>query len=133
MTFRFGCACGLVLASFAAIGCSSDDAPADKTPTSPPTVRIVKPAPGQVFAPSDVIPLEGSGVDSVEGDIGKLADRDTRMIWKGGFEGREVNPAGEGPADDLQPLMQTGTFVIRFEVTNKAGQTGSAQITIAIR
>jgi hypothetical protein len=116
--------------TLATLSCSSD-APA--TSSSPPTVKIVRPKDGQSFKPSDTITLEGTGVDDVEGDIAKAPDVDTRMIWKGGFGGRAVDPAGEGPTDSIGPLDAGGTFTIRFEVTNKSGQTGSDQISIKVQ
>ena len=110
---------------------SSDDASARA-----PKVTIISPKPNQQFSTTDKIPLEGTGIDPVDGDIGKAADAPQRMIW-GFVETHGVNPAGEGPSDAVgagtDHPVDAGTYQIRFSVTNTSGVTGTADVTIVVR
>jgi hypothetical protein len=127
---------GLVLAG-ALFACSSDGTnPGPAADGGAPTARIVRPAEGQVFKPSDTIVLEGTGSDPIDGDIAKAVDADKRMIWNLGADDRSVNPAGEGPTDEIGAgtdiPVAPGTYLVRFDVTNTRGQTVSARVTIRV-
>jgi hypothetical protein len=101
-----------------------------------PTVAIVRPTPNQAFKTTDTITLEGTGIDAQEGDIGQALDAKERMIWSISPDGFSFNPAGEGPSDSIgqgtDHPTQPGTFIVRFDVTSKTGQTSSAKVTITV-
>src|SRR5690349_13153910 len=85
-------------------GSESDTGPSDARSTADAgafTVKITRPTPGEEFSATDRITLAGTATDPIEGDIGKAADAKQRMIWMFGIDDRSVNPAGEGPTDDI--------------------------------
>jgi hypothetical protein len=137
-------ACGLL-----SVGCSSEStnpassasaevaAGSDTDTGAQPTVTILRPTPNQEFKTTDRITLEGTGIDPVEGDIGKAVDATARMIWGINIPDRTVNPAGEGPTDSIgagtDHPIEPGTYFVHFDVTNKRGQTGSAKVLIVVK
>jgi hypothetical protein len=139
---RFGIApfAGLVCATL--LACSSSNPPADSnadagsSEDAPPTVTIVRPTPNQAFKTTETITLEGTGIDAVEGDIGKAIDAKERMLWKISADNVSFNPAGEGPSDSIgqgtDHPTTPGTYTVRFDVATLRGQTGTAKVTIKI-
>ena len=94
------------------------------------TVKILKPTNGQKFTTMEKVPFSGTGSDPVEGAI---SDK-TRMIWNIGNLAdpvKGVNPDGEGPEDTGGPYP-AGTYILRFDVSNKACVTAAASVTVTI-
>ena len=89
--------------------------------------KIVSPTNGQRFTSKDVIPVHGVGSDPSEGTI----TDPTRMIWYVGDAIKGPAPDGEGPDDKVGPYP-AGTYVIRFDVSNRACVTAADSVSITI-
>lgn len=90
-------------------------------------VKINSPTDGQKFTTTDRITFRGTGSAPDEPTI---TDKE-RMIWNIGDAVKGVNPDGEGPEDTAGPYP-AGTYLLRFDVSNKACVTGADQVTIIV-
>lgn len=94
------------------------------------TAKILTPANGQKFTTMEKVPFSGTGSDPVEGAI---SDK-TRMIWNIGNLAdpvKGISPDGEGPEDTGGPYP-AGTYIIRFDVSNKACMTAADSVTVTV-
>ena len=91
------------------------------------TAKILKPANGQKFTTKERVSFQGTGSDPTEGAISDP----TRTIWNIGDAVKGVNPDGEGLEDTAGPYA-AGTYLVRFDVSNKACQTAAASVTITV-
>lgn len=91
------------------------------------TAKISKPTNGQKFTTKDRVTFQGTGSDPTEGAISDP----TRTIWNIGDAVKGVNPDGEGLEDTAGPYA-AGTYLVRFDVSNKACQTAAATVTITV-
>jgi hypothetical protein len=89
--------------------------------------KILSPTNGQKFTTTDRVTFRGTGTDPTEGNI---TDK-TRMIWNIGDAVKGINPDGEGPEDTAGPYA-AGTYVLRFDVSNKACVTAADSITLVV-
>jgi len=93
-------------------------------------VKILKPTNGQKFTTMEKVTFSGTGSDPVEGAI---SDK-TRMIWNIGNLAdpvKGVSPDGEGPEDTAGPYP-AGTYILRFDVSNKACVTAADSVTVTV-
>lgn len=155
LCFLGSLACGSAIAAVAAVagGCSSSttaspaatdagegprvlacspatDAGAAAAADAGVTAKIVKPTNGQKFTTTEKVPFSGTGSDPVEGAI---SDK-TRMIWNIGNLAdpvKGISPDGEGPEDTGGPYP-AGTYIIRFDVSNKACVTAADSVTVTV-
>lgn len=91
------------------------------------TAKILKPTNGQKFSTTEKVTLQGTGSDPVEGSI----TDPTRTIWNVGKSVEGVSPDGEGPEDTSGPYP-AGTYIVRFDVSNKACLTAADSVTITV-
>jgi hypothetical protein len=89
--------------------------------------KITAPTNGQKFTTQDRVTFVGTGSAPTEGTI---TDK-TRMIWNIGDPVKGVNPDGEGPTDTAGPYA-AGTYLIRFDVSNKDCVTAADEVTITV-
>lgn len=89
--------------------------------------KIIAPTDGQKFKTTDRITFRGTGSAPDEAEI---TDKE-RMIWNIGDAVKGVNPDGEGPEDTAGPYA-AGTYLLRFDVSNKACLTTADQVTIIV-
>ena len=105
-----------------------DDAGADANDT-PPTVKILKPTEGAVYKTTDIIPLEGSVTDAVDGMI----TSQLQVLW---FKDN-VDPTGEGPVDSVDPAedgaFMPGMHTITLKGTNSRCLEGSQTVNIVVQ
>jgi hypothetical protein len=90
-------------------------------------VKITSPTDGQKFKTTDRVTFRGTGSAP---DEPAITDKE-RMIWNIGDAVKGVNPDGEGPEDTAGPYA-AGTYLLRFDVSNKACVTGADQVTITV-
>jgi hypothetical protein len=91
------------------------------------TAKIIKPSNGQKFSTKEKVQFQGTGSDKAEGAI----TDPLRMIWNVGDPVKGINPDGEGPEDEGGPYA-AGTYIVRFDVSNKACLTAADTVTITI-
>jgi len=92
------------------------------------TAKIIQPKPGQTYTTTEKITFQGTGSDPKEGNI---TDK-TRMIWNILDPVKGPTPDGEGPDDTAGPY-KAGTYVIRFDVSNKDCVTAADAVTITVQ
>ena len=152
LLFSLGLAVAVGGALVTTQGCSSDSTSATPTPDAaseehervlacPPATdasiaeakdagvvaKIIAPTDGQKFKTTDRITFRGTGSAPDEAEI---TDKE-RMIWNIGDAVKGVNPDGEGPEDTAGPYG-AGTYLLRFDVSNKACVTAADQVTIVV-
>jgi myo-inositol-hexaphosphate 3-phosphohydrolase len=88
---------------------------------APPVVRIGSPVDGSAVVAGESVTLRGSALDFADGDLG------SRLTWQSSLQG----PLGTG-ASLLVASLQVGTHVITASVTDSAGLTGQAAVTLRV-
>jgi hypothetical protein len=54
------------------------------------------------------------------------------MIWNVGNSVMGVSPDGEGPEDTASKPYPAGTYIVRFDVSNKGCLTNADSVTITV-
>ena len=104
-----------------------NDAGVDANDT-PPMVSIQKPMEGDVYMEGEIIPLEGTAVDAIDG----VLTSEKQVLW---FKDM-VDPTGEGPVNSYDPAedgaLPPGEHPITLTAINSRCLQASTTVNIVI-